>query len=254
MKKLEHLTVISNQPIALDTYEILLEGDLVQQINRPGQFVHIQISEGDYHKLRRPLSIASYNHNKSQMTLIYKVVGDGLNWMSQLSEGDSLNVLGPLGNGFETENLFGEKILVIGGGVGVPPLYALCQHLSEHNDVTAVLGYQSRAQIFYENQFKDVSDTLIATNDGSYGQKGFVTDIITDLNDDFTTYFACGPLEMLSAVQQQLQYLDGYLSIEERMGCGIGACFACVREAHNDKGYVKICQDGPVFHSSEVTL
>ncbi|WP_175614801.1 dihydroorotate dehydrogenase electron transfer subunit [Piscibacillus halophilus] len=248
------LEVKSNKLIASDTFEIVLQGNVVQQISRPGQFVHIKIGEGSTHMLRRPFSIADYNIKANQLTIIYKLIGDGTEWLSHRRTGENLNVLGPLGNGFEVEGIKDEHILVIGGGVGVPPLYNLVKQLSTQNHVTAILGYQSKDAIFYEQKFSRFADTFIATNDGSYGYKGFVTDVIDQMGVKFDQYYACGPLGMLGAVQQRLIDVDGYLSIEERMGCGVGACFACVCPAFNEKGYVKICQDGPVFHSKEVTL
>ncbi|TFB23350.1 dihydroorotate dehydrogenase electron transfer subunit [Filobacillus milosensis] len=250
----QDLSIVSNKVIAKDTYEMVLEGDLVQQIKRPGQFIHIKIGEGFSHMLRRPFSIADYSLETNQLVIIYKVIGEGSKWLSKQSDQSFINVLGPLGNGFEIDHLANQNVLVVGGGVGVPPLYALTKQLSQRNDVKAVLGYQSSDSVFYEEKFNKYANTTVATNDGSYGEEGFVTDVINQMQNQVDYYFACGPLIMLGAIQLQLRDTQGLLSVEERMGCGVGACFACVCEADNEKGYVKICQDGPVFHSNEVTL
>ncbi|RPF56055.1 dihydroorotate dehydrogenase electron transfer subunit [Aquisalibacillus elongatus] len=246
--------VKSNRLIALDTYEMVLAGDLVQHIQLPGQFVHVKIGEGSTHMLRRPFSIADYNPETNEFVLVYKLIGEGTTWLSQLRMGDSLDVLGPLGNGFQIQGIQKQRILVVGGGVGVPPLYNLVKQLSAHNQVTAILGYQSIDSVFYEEEFNKWADVHIATDDGSYGSKGFVTDVINQLNLSVDQYFSCGPLGMLRSVQNNMEGYEGFLSVEERMGCGVGACFACVCPAKNEKGYVKICQDGPVFDAREVTL
>lgn len=250
----ESMSIKSNQLIALETYEMVVEGELVQQIQQPGQFIHVKIGEGNAHMLRRPFSIADYDYETKELVIIYKVIGDGTKWLSERQEGDELNVLGPLGNGFDVNKVENQRILVVGGGVGVPPLYNLVKQLSAKNEVIAILGYQSKDSIFYETKFNRLAETYIATDDGSYGFKGLVTEVIEQLELRIDCYYSCGPLGMLSAVQQKLKNHNGYLSVEERMGCGVGACFACVCQADNEKGYVKICQDGPVFSSSEVTL
>ncbi|GAA0460778.1 dihydroorotate dehydrogenase electron transfer subunit [Alkalibacillus silvisoli] len=252
--KQEPLTVVRNQLIALDTYEMVLKGEEIPSLVQVGQFIHIEIGEGEEFMLRRPISIAEVNDEEKTMTIIYKVTGKGTHWLSQLEQEGQLNVLGPLGNGFNIEHHNHDHILIVGGGVGVPPLYHLAKKLSQHNHVTAVLGFQTKEAVFYETQFQQFANTKITTDDGSYGYKGQVTKVIEKLNQPFTTYYACGPSGMLKAVQNQMSHLNGYLSLEERMGCGIGACFACVCEHTNDKGYVKICQDGPVLKASEVIL
>ncbi|MGP4072588.1 dihydroorotate dehydrogenase electron transfer subunit [Piscibacillus sp. B03] len=250
----ELMKIKSNQLIAFETYELIVEGALVQQIQQPGQFVHMKIGEGNAHMLRRPFSIADYDYETNELVIIYKVIGDGTKWLSERHKGELLNVLGPIGNGFDIKTVEHQHILVVGGGVGVPPLYNLVKQLSSFNKVTAILGYQSKGAVFYETNFNRFAETYIATDDGTYGFKGLVTEAIDQLELPIDSYYSCGPLGMLRAVQHKLDKHHGYLSVEERMGCGVGACFACVCQADNDKGYVKICQDGPVFSSSEVTL
>jgi len=164
-------------------------------------------------------------------------------------------VLGPSGNGFSLENKPGSKILLVGGGIGVPPLYYLGLKLKEAGmEIVSVLGFQTEAAVFYEDQFKELGDVYIATDDGSYGTKGFVTDVITQVGA-FDRFYTVGPVPMLRAVTKTLDGKPGYISLEERMGCGIGACYACVIPALDEEGgYKKICSDGPVFPANEVAL
>ncbi|MDQ0159157.1 dihydroorotate dehydrogenase electron transfer subunit [Alkalibacillus salilacus] len=250
----EDMTIQKNECIALNTFEMVISGEEIPLHIQSGQFVHIQIGDGKLNMLRRPLSIADINRISQTITLIYHVTGDGTKWLSTLTEGTILNVLGPLGNGFEIKHSEGNQILVVGGGVGVPPLYHLTKQLVRHYQVTVVLGFATREAVFYEDEFRELTKTYISTDDGTYGHKGFVTDVVSQLDLNFQHYYACGPMPMLQAVQEQMIDTPGQLSFEERMGCGIGACFACVCEAKNDNGYVKICQDGPVLQASEVIL
>ncbi len=186
--------VKSNNKIAKDVYEMVLEGD-TKYITKPGQFINIKI-DGLY--LRRPISICEYDENS--IKIIYKVVGEGTNLLSTFEEEKVLDILTGLGNGFETNNS-GENPLLIGGGVGTPPMYELCKRLiNEGKNVTVVLGFNSKEDVFYEEEFKKLgAKVYITTVDGSYGQKGFVTDVIKDLND-YTYFYACGPIPMLKAI------------------------------------------------------
>ena len=145
-------------------------------------------------------------------------------------------------------------VLLIGGGIGVPPIYYLAEELTNRGiEAKAILGFQDKDYVFYEKKFRKIAETLIVTNDGSYGKKGFVTDW-TEIVGEFQCYYACGPLPMLKAVKSNLSQYDGYLSFEERMGCGVGTCYACVIPTNDEAGFKKICQDGPVFLSSEVNI
>ncbi len=247
----QEVKVISNQEIAKDSYELIVQNDYLAKQAIPGQFLHLSVPN---HTLRRPLSIASVNQSDSSLTLLYKVIGSGTRQLSKYKVDDKFSVLGPSGNGFTLDNLNQEDhVLLIGGGIGVPPLYFLAQTLSEKRiKFTAVLGFLSEEYKFYEENFKALDTTIIVTDDGSYGEKGRVTDL--DLKENFTQYYSCGPLPMLKAVKEKYKDLTGYLSFEERMACGIGACYACVISVDNETGYKKICQDGPVFKSEEVSL
>lgn len=233
--------IVSNRPIALDTYEMVLAGDM-GFVENPGQFVNIQL-EGLY--LRRPISICDWDDRT--MTLIYKVVGRGTRQMAAMAPGHKLDLLTGLGNGFSMEEA-GEHSLVIGGGVGVPPLYGLCKRLVQQGKrVSAVLGFGKQEQVFYQKEFEELGcPVYLATEDGSMGTKGFVTDVMARLDYDY--YFACGPMPMLRAVHAMGR--RGQLSFEERMGCGFGACMGCSCETL--VGTKRICVDGPVMRSEEV--
>ncbi|KGX88513.1 dihydroorotate dehydrogenase electron transfer subunit [Pontibacillus litoralis] len=251
----EAVTVMSNKQIAEATFEVELKGACVEAMTTPGQFVHVQTGGGWEHVLRRPLSIA--NVEDDVVSIVYKVIGQGTEWLTNQKPGQMINVLAPLGNGFPYEAIHNKRILLIGGGVGVPPLYYLGKKLQERgNEITTVLGFQHKAAVFYEEKFQSLGNCYVATNDGSYGTKGFVTDITKELYPNMDHYFTCGPTPMLQAVTKQLP-IPGHVSLEERMGCGVGACFACVcktTDAHDPKGYRKICQDGPVFEANKVVL
>lgn len=250
MVKLEELTIVSTQLIAAETIEMTLHNAYISQHAIPGQFLHISVPN---HTLRRPISIANIEKEKELITIIFKVIGSGTSELATYKPGQTVNALGPCGNGFSFDNIEKETILLIGGGVGVPPLHYLGQLLSEKNNVISILGFQSAKHVFYEEKFSSFSKTIVVTDDGSYGEAGFVTDIL-DKVGTFDQFYSCGPLPMLKAVTDRLSHKRGYISLEERMGCGVGACFACVIPTHEPNGYRKICQDGPVFAAQEVVL
>ena len=253
----EKMVVLSHERIAENIFELVLQGDLVDEIKAPGQFVHVKVGTGIDPLLRRPISIASHDHENHTMTLIYRAEGKGTRLLSQMESSEKVDVLGPLGNGFSVED--GRKTaLLVGGGIGVPPLYGLSKKLVDNGwKVKHILGFQSEAVSFYENRFKELGDTYIATVDGSLGTKGFVTDVIREEKPAFDVFYSCGPTPMLKALESQLGDKRGFISLEERMGCGIGACFACVCHKQDDpegSSYVKVCSDGPVFPVGVVLL
>ncbi|MCG7342807.1 dihydroorotate dehydrogenase electron transfer subunit [Sporosarcina sp. ACRSL] len=254
----DRMKVTGQKKIAENIFELKLTGKLVGEINSPGQFVHIRVTDSFEPLLRRPISIASINEDKSEMTIIYRAEGRGTTLLSLKREGEEVDVLGPLGNGFPVhETLPGETAVLIGGGIGVPPLYELSKQLTAKGvKCIHVLGFQSAEVSFYEEAFKQLGDTYIATVDGTKGTKGFVTNVMETIGDDFSTYYSCGPMPMLNAVQSAYTGKKGFLSFEQRMGCGIGACFACVCETteKTDKEYVKVCSDGPVFPAGVVSI
>ena len=230
-----------NKPLTKDIMEMVLAGD-TSDITRPGQFVNIKL-DGLY--LRRPISICDAEEGK--LTLIYKVVGKGTEQMRDMTEG-TLDILSSLGNGYDT-SISGEKPLLIGGGVGVPPLYMLAKELvKEGKEVSVILGFNTKDEIFYEEEFKALGcKVYVTTVDGSYGIKGFVTEAMKEI--DYTHFFTCGPEPMLKAVWNASE-TSGQLSFEERMGCGFGACMGC--SCKTLTGFKRICKDGPIMMKEEI--
>ncbi|MFT8317194.1 MAG: dihydroorotate dehydrogenase electron transfer subunit [Sporolactobacillus sp.] len=260
MSMREDMTVVNQQEIADQIYELKLEGEIASRVREPGQFVHILPGGNPAARtalLRRPISICKTDPANQRMTLIYRKAGIGTESFSQLKPGMTLNVLGPLGHGFPLDAVReGSKALIIGGGVGVPPLYGLSAALHARKvSLTHLLGFRSAKDVFYEEHFAKWGTTHVLTEDGSCGRQGLVTDLLKDVS--FDSAFACGPLPMLRAVQRQITEKPLFLSLEQRMGCGIGACMACVVHTTNpedEKGYRRVCCDGPVFPSGEVEL
>ncbi|GIO26088.1 dihydroorotate dehydrogenase electron transfer subunit [Ornithinibacillus bavariensis] len=243
------MKIISIRCIAQDTFEMILENNFISNYAVPGQFLHLQVGE---HSLRRPISITDCDPSRSTVTIIFKINGQGTRELSAYQVGQYLNVLGPMGNGFPLHA--NSTALLIGGGIGVPPLYYLGKTLREMGcTIISVLGFQDKNHVFYENEFKNLGKNFIVTNNGSYGESGLVTDVINHVHH-FDYYYSCGPIPMLRAVSQELKERRGYISIEERMGCGVGACYACVVPTKDGTNYKKICKDGPVFVAGEVKL
>lgn len=235
-------TVISNEKIAKNTYKMLLSGNT--EDGRPGQFVNIKI---DGFFLRRPISVCDIEENT--LTLIYKTVGVGTDKLSKTEKGEKLDILAFLGNGYDLSKS-GEAPLLIGGGVGVPPLFLLAKKLvKEGKKPTAILGFNSADEIFLKDEFEALGvKTFIATADGSVGTRGFVTDVMKN-TDSYTYFYTCGPEPMLRAVYNESK-TDGEFSFEERMGCGFGACVGCT--CKTKYGNKRICRDGPVLSKEEI--
>lgn len=234
--------IVSNRPLTDSVWQMVLAGD-TQYLTAPGQFVNIAI-EGCY--LRRPISVCDYDDQS--ITLIYKVVGRGTEIMSRMQAGEKLDVLTGLGNGFSLSAAT-ERPLLVGGGVGVPPLYNLARKLKAAGKrVQVVLGFNRADEIFYADEFEALGvEVYIATVDGSVGVKGFVTDAMKALEFDYI--YTCGPLPMLKAIYNASE-CDGEFSFEERMGCGFGACMGC--SCQTTKGSKRICKEGPVLKRDEI--
>ena len=234
--------ISSNQALTRDVYRMVLRGD-TSGITNPGQFVEIALP-GKF--LRRPISVNDWDADS--LTLIYKVVGQGTEQMAQLPVGTKLDVLTGLGNGYDTA-LSGDKPVLVGGGVGVPPLYALCKKLlAQGKHPSVVLGFNKESEIFLKEKFEALGVPVsIATADGSVGTKGFVTDVLRGL--DYSYFYACGPMPMFRAMEQVVK-TSGEYSFEERMGCGFGACMGC--SIQTKSGAKRVCKDGPVFIREEV--
>ncbi len=234
-------TIQKNEALTESVYKMVLAGD-TSEITRPGQFVNLKI-DGLF--LRRPISVCDLQDGS--LTLIYKVVGKGTEEMAKMKAGKELNLLTGLGNGYDL-SLSGEKPLLIGGGVGVPPLYYLAKQLkAEGKEVKAILGFNTKDELFLEKEFQELGvEVIVATADGSYGKKGFVTDA---LPEDYTYVYTCGPEPMLKALFRSIQ-TSGQFSFEERMGCGFGACMGC--SCKTITGFKRICKDGPVLVKEEI--
>ncbi len=256
MRKVQKMTIVSQKMIAKNVYELVLNGDLVQMMLQAGQFVNIKINEVAYPLLRRPISICHIDHELNQFTVIYRAEGEGTKLLSQKQEGEYVDILGPLGTGFEIDEVSPEEtVVLVGGGIGVPPMYEMAKRLNDKGiNVIAVLGFASSDDVFYEEKFKKYSTVHITTMDGSHGFKGNVIELIKAENIAFDWIFGCGPKVMLKAIETEYgQTKKGYLSFEERMACGIGACYACVCELNSGK-MARVCKEGPVFKLGEVTL
>ncbi|MBS4203847.1 dihydroorotate dehydrogenase electron transfer subunit [Lederbergia citrea] len=255
----EKMRIVSQRMLAKDIYELILEGLMVNEMNEPGQFVHVRTNPGLDPLLRRPISIASIVKEKNRFTLIYRAEGKGTKLLSANMAGEQIDVLGPLGNGFPiTEVKENETALLVGGGIGVPPLYELAKQLNKKGVKTIhILGFETKEKVFYEQDFSELGPTFITTVDGSQGTAGFVTNVIDEYTIQFNTLYACGPIPMLKALEDRFTGRKAFLSLEQRMGCGIGACFACVCHVNDDPSgtnYVKVCSDGPVFPIGKVVL
>ena len=234
--------ILSNTALTDSVYKMVLSGD-TSHITAAGQFVNIQL-EGMF--LRRPISVCDYDDET--LTIVYKVVGKGTEAMCKRVPGQMLDILTGLGTGYDL-SLSGQKPVLLGGGVGVPPMYNLAKKLlAQGKEVTVILGFNTQSEIFYEDEFQALGcKVIVATADGSYGIKGFAT---TPLNDiDYTYFYTCGPEPMLKAVYKATN-TSGQMSFEERMGCGFGACMGC--SCKTLTGYKRICKDGPVMQKEEI--
>lgn len=234
-------TIAENTPLTDSVYKMRLVGD-VSAITAPGQFINIKL-DGLF--LRRPISVCDVSDDS--VTILYKVVGEGTERMSQMKNGQ-LDVLTGLGNGYDT-SLSGDSPLLLGGGVGVPPLYLLAKKLiAEGKNVTVILGFNTKDEIFYQKEFEALGvKVLVTTVDGTVGIRGFVTDAMKDLS--YSYFYTCGPEPMLKAIFRS-SATSGQLSFEERMGCGFGACMGCTCKTVT--GYKRICKEGPVLKKEEI--
>ena len=233
--------IVSNEALTDSVYKMVLSGD-TSAITASGQFVNIQLT-GKF--LRRPISVCDYDGKT--LTIVYKVVGHGTEQMSHMGAGEKLDILTGLGNGYDL-TVSGDHPVLLGGGVGVPPMYNLAKKLRAGGKaVSVILGFNTKNEIFYENEFKTLGcDVTVTTVDGSYGTKGFVTDA---LPEKYTYFYTCGPEPMLKAVYRATN-TSGQMSFEERMGCGFGACMGC--SCKTLTGYKRICKEGPVMRKEEI--
>jgi len=243
--KMEDCTVEENVQIAKDTYKMKIKGNFVKECRTPGQFVNIRIGDGREYMLRRPISISEIDRGENLVTIIYRIVGEGTKFMADIKKGSEIDIMGPLGRGYDVLSLKkGQTALLVGGGIGVPPLYELAKQFNQRGIKTiAILGFNTKDEVFYA----DVIKKLQAEN-----------------NLVFDKYYSCGPVSMLKALISTVGE-DGYVSLENRMACGIGACYACVcKKKKKDKDiiaydekkveYTRVCYDGPVYLASDVEI
>ena len=257
-KTKENLTVVSQEEIGKDIFSLWLQTDQMAQYARPGQF--LSLYTGNAGKLLpRPISICEIDKETSRIRLVYRVTGKntGTEAFSKMQPGDKIEALGPLGNGFPLEEAEGKKVFLIGGGIGIPPMLETAKQLNAQK--TAVLGY--RDELFLNEEFAKYADVYVATEDGSSGTKGNVLNAIQEKTLEADVIFACGPTPMLRALKEYAaaNHITCWISMEERMACGIGACLACVcqskeKDHHSNVNNKRICKDGPVFLAEEVEL
>ena len=259
-KKKLTATVFRQEQIAAGIYDMWIETDLAKDA-KPGQFISIY-PKNQATLLPRPISICEVNEEKSALRIVYRVAGQGTREFSNYHTGESIEILGTLGNGFPLEKADGKRVFLMGGGIGIPPMLQLSKELSARGkaeNISAILGY--RNELFLYEDFKAYADVYAATEDGSSGSKGTVMDAIRDNNLKGDIIFACGPMPMLRAIKQfaEANQMEAYISLEERMACGVGACLGCVCttkevDHHSHVKNARICTDGPVYDAKEVMI
>lgn len=248
------VTIIENTKLSDDVFSMWIEDDEIASLVKAGQFVSLFCNDPTY-MLPRPISVCEVSDDKKKIRLVYKVLGKGTKEFSLLKENDTIAIMGPLGNGFILEN---KKTILIGGGVGIPPLLELARNLD--SEIVVVLGYRDN-QTFLADDFKKYGKVYIATEDGSVGNKGNVIDAIKNNNISGDIIYSCGPSPMLRAVKEygKSNNIPTQISLEERMACGVGACIGCVCKTnevdkHSNVKNKRVCKDGPVFWAEEVSL
>ena len=249
----ERAVIVSQKCIGTDIYDMVLSFPRGAKEAKPGQFIAMYCEDGTK-LLPRPISICGIDAENGTLRVVYRIAGEGTRLFSKMKEGDSLEVLGPLGNGFTMKE---EKAIIVGGGIGIPPMLELAKQLS--CEKTVVLGY--RDELFLKEEFDACADVVVATEDGGCGTKGTVIDAINEANVDGAVIYACGPMPMLKALAEYAEAhdMEAQISLEERMACGIGACLGCIcktkkKDHHTNVNNQRICKDGPVFDAKEVVF
>lgn len=249
----ERAVIVSQKCIGTDIYDMVLSFPKGAKEAKPGQFIAMYCEDGTK-LLPRPISICGIDAKNETLRVVYRIAGEGTRLFSKMKAGDSLEVLGPLGNGFTMKN---KKAIIVGGGIGIPPMLELAKQLS--SEKTVVLGY--RDELFLKEEFDACADVVVATEDGSYGTKGTVIDAIEESQVDGAVIYACGPMPMLKALAEYAEAhdMEAQISLEERMACGIGACLGCIcktkeKDHHTNVNNKRICKDGPVFDAKEVVF
>lgn len=253
----EDLLVISQREIAPAIFEMILSGQMVKDM-KAGQFLHLRVPDPSK-LLRRPISISFIDQEKNQATLIYRVEREGTAILSRLKAGDTVDTMGPQGNGFDLSAIgSGRRALLIGGGIGVPPLWQTAKQLHAKGvEVTSVIGFSTQSAVILEEQLSQYGSVYITTDDGSYGILGNVATVIDSLEGEFDAIYACGAPAMLQYVDKRFEdHPHAYLSMESRMACGMGACYACVVPVKDAPAFTnkRVCEDGPVFQTGTIVL
>ncbi len=261
MKRKTSAQVVSQVNIAPGIYDLVLKTDLSKEV-KPGTFVGVYPSSKDT-LLPRPISICESNSSSGTIRLVYRIAGKGTDEFSHLEWGDSVDILGILGNGFPVEKAQGKRVFLVGGGIGVPPILGIAKELAKigtAKEVSVILGYRD-SNLFLKEDFDKYAQTYIATEDGSIGTKGNVLDIIKGNGMQGDIIMACGPMPMLRAIKEYAREkeMEAFISLEERMACGVGACLGCVcktthKDSHSHVNNARICTDGPVFDAKEVDI
>lgn len=249
--------ILSQEKIATEIYSMWIEAAEIVKEAKPGQFISVYCRDNS-RILPRPISICEIDREKGALRIVYRVAGKGTDEFSRMKAGEDLDVMGPLGNGFPMEVVKGKKVFLMGGGIGVPPMVQTAKEADA--DVTVIAGYRN-SEIFLKEELSENSSLVVATEDGSVGTKGNVMDAIRENVLEAEVIFACGPTPMLRAIKNYAEEnsILCYISMEEKMACGIGACLACVckskeKDSHSHVHNKRICKDGPVFLSTEVEL
>ncbi|MDG4478164.1 dihydroorotate dehydrogenase electron transfer subunit [Streptococcus parasuis] len=253
----EQMLLVEQVQLAPRIFSMILQGKMVSEM-RIGQFIHIRVPN-DAMLLRRPISISEIDYGRSQCRIIYRVEGLGTDVFSNMVAGDYLDVMGPLGNGFEIDFLKdGDPILIIGGGIGVPPLVEVAKQAAKRGaKVTSVVGFATKEAVILEEELAQYGSVHVTTDDGSHGIKGSVATVVEQLTNDFSAIYSCGAPGMMKYVDQRFQdHPHAYLSLEARMACGMGACYACVVKPKGGQVYEnkRVCKEGPVFETGSLVL
>lgn len=250
-------SIISQEMISPDIYSMWLSAKEIAEQAAPGQFISLYCEDSG-RILPRPISICEIDKEKGALRIVYRIAGKGTAEFSQKKAGDTIEILGPLGNGFPMEETEGKRVFLMGGGIGIPPMLETAKEAK--GEVTVIAGYRDK-NIFLQDEFEKAGKFVVATEDGSLGTKGNVMDAIRENHLEADLIFACGPAPMLRAIKDYAQEQDipCYISMEERMACGIGACLACVcqsaeKDEHSQVHNKRVCKEGPVFAAEEIEL
>lgn len=249
--------IISQEKIAAEIYSMWIEAAEIAEQTRPGQFISVYCKDNS-RILPRPISVCEIDKEKGALRIVYRIAGKGTDEFSHMQAGDTVDIMGPLGNGFPMEEAKGKRVFLMGGGIGIPPMVQTAKEAEA--EITVIAGYRN-SEIFLKEELEKAGKLVVATEDGSVGTKGNVMDAIRENNLEADVIFACGPTPMLRAIKKYAEEKNilCYLSMEEKMACGIGACLACVckskeKDSHSHVHNKRVCKDGPVFLSTEVEL